>query len=113
MKRSDFAKFMDSVLHEVGRRLDSKGDEYADVDQFHNFIEGAKRRNTSKEDYLLGLVCKHEVSVSDMVKHKTDSCYRYDSAEYAKAEEKILDIVSYYILLLAMFKENCTEDLPF
>ena len=111
MRRTEFSEYLSEVLGEIRNRLESKGDEYADLDQFHNFIEGAKRRNISKEDYLLNLVCKHEVSVADLVSHK--GCYKYDEADYTKAHEKIHDILAYYILLLAMFKENCSEELPF
>lgn len=108
MKREEFSTFLSETLSEIQSRLGTKGDEYASDEQFHNFIEGASRRSTTKEEYLLSLNTKHEISRDDLIK-------RHD-LNYGMAFEKIHDILAYNILLLAMFYEHYKEgqeELPF
>ena len=113
MRREEFSTFLSETLSEIQSRLSTKGNEYASDEQFHNFIEGASRRGTTKEEYLLSLNTKHEVSRDDLVRKLTGTFLK---ADYYMAFEKIHDILAYNILLLAMFYEHYKEgqeELPF
>lgn len=106
MKRREFEDFLHQVQEEIFIRLDAKGREHVSEEQFHNFIEGAKRCGTIKEDYLLYLNTKHEVSRDDLVR---SHLFRQFDWDYKLAFEKIHDILAYNILLLAMIYERTRE----
>jgi len=106
MTRECFSEFLaGDVIPEIIRRLDSKGNEYASDEQFHNFIEGGKRKHLASEQYLLALNCKQEVSRDDIVDAVAKSGVNY-YANQAVIEEKLYDIICYQILLLGMIKEK-------
>lgn len=104
MQKSKFDAILFKTLSKVEATLAHKGAEYADdSDVFRNFVKAARKRGISREQALMGMLMKHIVSVDDMV----DKVSPYTEE---LIEEKIGDVLSYYILLKAMLIENCRKD---
>jgi hypothetical protein len=88
--------------------LTVKTAEYSNSDVFHNFIEGGRILNTSKEHALWGYIMKHLVSIQDIVtnvgldKHLESCTDTLPSLEIWN--EKIGDTLNYLLLLDAMMQ---------
>lgn len=74
-----------------------KGEEYraGDKDVFHNFKRAGARRGITPEKALDGMLLKHEVSIGDIINNLDKGIL--PSKEML--DEKIKDIINYYILL--------------
>jgi hypothetical protein len=100
MKRSDFNRIVQQSIDHINRTLTAKGAEYADDDNvFRNFEAAGRKLSVTREKALQGMLIKHIVSVDDIIDGK---------APYIDAvlDEKIGDIINYYILLKAMLKRE-------
>lgn len=84
--------------------LEKKGDEYKSKrDRLHNFKVAARKLDCSPVKALQGMLIKHIVSVDDMIDTMENESDTKFGEEYI--EEKIGDIINYYILLEALLKE--------
>jgi len=96
-----FDELVEYRCAEIKRILCKKSKEYATkTDRLHNFNRAASMLWTSREKALMGMLSKHLVSVFDIVDNMDK---KHPSVEVI--EEKIGDIINYFILLEAMLKE--------
>lgn len=82
--------------------LCKKADEYATDDRLHNFKVAAKLQRCTPEKALAGMMCKHTVSVYDLI-------YDLENGKCASREmweEKIGDSLNYLLLLTALIEER-------
>lgn len=95
-----------SIIHNQISRCEEtlckKAEEYATEDRLHNFKQAAALQNCRPTTALAGMMCKHTVSVYDMLngleKGKTYPTELWD--------EKIGDSINYLLLLSAMVRED-------
>lgn len=82
--------------------LCAKSDEYATADKLHNFKVAANLQGCTPIKALAGMMCKHTVSVYDLIRDN----------EYGKQipkelwEEKIVDSINYLLILTALIEEQ-------
>jgi len=79
-----------------------KADEYATDDRLHNFKQAALLQEVTSATALKGMMCKHTISVYDMIKGLEEG------KEYPLAlwNEKITDSMNYLLLLWAIVNED-------
>ena len=98
-----FEHLLEDTITKIRSTLSNKGRVYAPgSDRLGNFKNGAKKRRTIPEDYLLSLQTKHQEAVEEFVaalKEGTDT----DISEW---EEKLIDEINYCILLLALIHDR-------
>jgi len=82
--------------------LTKKKEEYSPNGIFHNFEVAAKLQNTTPEAALGGMLCKHTVSLYDMIKGGIKS---YTPEMW---NEKIYDHINYLLILKAMVHDEYT-----
>ena len=100
MHSQDFARVFDAQIARSMDVLKTKGDEYAtENDVLHNFKAAAGLNNVPESEALWGMITKHIVSLSDMVKHNPNDF------EMAVWDEKITDSINFLILLKAIAVE--------
>lgn len=87
--------------------LTSKGKEYSTEDnKLHNFDKGAVKSGKTREEVLKGFMLKHEISVDDIIENiKIGKLPTRDLVE-----EKIGDIIAYYILLEASIYDRIDKE---
>ncbi len=106
MDRESFNEIVESRLEKIKTVLASKGKEYSgNEDVFHNFNNSARRRNITRERALDGFLLKHEVSVGDIINDIENGKLPTREA----LDEKIGDIINYYILLEGSIIERIEE----
>lgn len=97
------------TLEGIKRNLNLKGEEYStDADKFHNFNEGAKRMKCTPERCLDNYMTKHMVSYSDMLDGLDKGVIPSD--DYI--DEKLGDIINYFILQKIQLKQRNNDMLP-
>ena len=103
MKPEDFNKLVENRLEKIKTILVKKSVEYStQEDKLINFRKGAIKSGLSPIEVLQGYLLKHEVSFADM-------CIKFkDSNKVSKEmiDEKITDIINYYLLAEAIFMEE-------
>lgn len=100
MHSNDFARVFDAQIARSMDVLKAKGSEYAtDDDVLHNFKSAAGLNNVQEGEALWGMITKHIVSLSDMVKLDPNT---FDMAVW---DEKITDSINFLILLKAIAVE--------
>lgn len=100
MNSKRFNALVENRLSSIKATLASKGQEYStDDNKLHNFDKAAKMNNQTREQALKGFLLKHEVSVHDMIERTEHGIFPTEGA----INEKIGDIINYYILLEACF----------
>lgn len=83
----------------------NKAAEYAeDDDRLHNFTVAAELQGISREEALAGMMCKHTVSIYDMIREGADKF------SMEKWEEKITDHINYLILLRALVTDELEQE---
>lgn len=98
MNSDDFSQLVERRLDKIRSTLSSKGKEYSTKDnKLHNFEKAAIKRHTTREIALQGMLTKHEVSIDDIIAKTAND--EFPSREVI--DEKIGDIINYYILLEA------------
>lgn len=103
MTQSEINDIFDATIKRSRDVLCSKADEYVGKgDRLSNFKHAAHLQNVKLPTALAGMLCKHTVSVYDMIS-------RYESGESFSEEkwsEKITDHINYLILLQAVLAEE-------
>ena len=79
-----------------------KADEYATDDRLHNFKVAAELQNCTPIKALAGMMCKHTVSVYDLVNDVENG----KTVPIELWNEKIGDSINYLLLLTALIEEN-------
>ena len=103
MKAEKFDLILQARVEKMITTLGAKAGEYAtDKDRLHNFKRAGQLLDCSPERALLGMLVKHLVSVLDIVDN-------IESGQKVKADlwdEKIGDVVNYYVLLDGLVHER-------
>lgn len=102
MNTKDFNKVIEDRLSLCKSVLCRKADEYATDDRLHNFKVAAKLQNCTPEKALAGMMCKHTVSVYDLI----NDLEKGKCATREMWEEKIGDSLNYLLLLTATLEER-------
>ena len=103
MNRKDFDKIVEERINKIRESLVVKGKEYQRGDNiFHNFERGSSITGNSREQVMWGFALKHLISFMDIL----DDCEKYNYPSIELLEEKIGDIINYYILMEASIKER-------
>lgn len=101
----EFNELLDRRLLLIKNVLESKSKEYASTtDKLHNFKRAAQINNTHPARELHGFLTKHLVSYLDILN-------KVENGEYIPMEiidEKLGDIINYFILQEAVFSESNT-----
>lgn len=98
MQQEDFDAFLEDRFDHIRSVLAHKGSEYVadEPSRFHNFNTAAAFNDETPERALWGMLTKHLVSLSDMVKAEST-----DHPGYIW-DEKIGDAINYLLLLWGM-----------
>ena len=96
------------IENQIERSMDvliEKNNEYgANNDRLHNFRVAAELQNCTMEQALAGMMCKHTISIYDMIQGLSDDEKRKYPLELW--EEKITDNINYLLLLKAVVEER-------
>ena len=98
-------KFTEVIADRINKCLDTlwvKADEHATSDRLHNFKVAGEIQNCTPIKALAGMMCKHTVSVYDLIND-------FESGKNVPAElwnEKIGDSINYLLLLTALIEES-------
>ena len=98
-------KFNEVITDRIQNCLDTlgvKADEYATDDRLHNVKVAGEIQNCTPIKALAGMMCKHTVSVYDLIND-------FESGKNVPAElwnEKIGDSINYLLLLTALIEES-------
>jgi len=107
MNIKDFEDLRAQIESYQKQLLFAKAEEYADKnedsDRLINFKEGAQLEDRLPEEYLRSLQIKHLLSVKKLIK---DLSQHDKLATFEMWREKLIDINTYNILLLALIKER-------
>jgi len=97
MNNTKFDWLVNQQCERIKNSLLIKGEEYraGNSDVFHNFKLAAKRRDITPERALDGMLLKHEVSIGDIINNLDKGLFPSKET----LNEKIKDIINYYILL--------------
>ena len=100
-----FNQVTKQLLTKCSNVRNMKREEYADgSDRLSNFAAAADLNSTSVPEAVLGMMTKHIVSISDMVRDEFrlgDKVFKVN-----QWEEKIIDNINYLILLYASIREE-------
>jgi len=108
MVRNDFNNVLDNRIELMQETLRNKGKEYqssAKDEILHNFKTAARIIETTPEEALDGMMMKHYVSYRDMLANIKEG--KIPTKEHV--EEKIGDLINYFVLMEACIKERITE----
>lgn len=102
MNTNDFNAIIREQIDRCENTLCKKAEEYATEDRLHNFKVAAGLQDCLPTTALAGMMCKHTVSVYDMIQGLEDG-KRYPLDMW---DEKIGDSINYLLLLSAMVREQ-------
>ncbi len=103
MKSKEFEKCVETRYRKCIETLLKKSEEYADeFDRLHNFKVAAELQNCTPEKALAGMMCKHTVSIFDLINDLEEG----KSIPLPLWEEKIGDSINYLFLLTALVEER-------
>ena len=105
MNTNDFNKIIDSRIQKCLDVLCKKADEYATLDMLHNFKVAAELQDCTPIKALAGMMCKHTVSVYDLINEFEEGA----DIPLELWEEKIGDSINYLLLLTALIHEHKGE----
>lgn len=105
MNTEDFNKVIREQIERCEATLCKKADEYATDDRLHNFKVAAGIQNCLPTTALGGMMCKHTVSVYDMLRGLEAG----KSYPLELWDEKIGDSINYLLLLAALIREQYNE----
>lgn len=101
MTHNDFQLFLDLFLGNIIEILGNKAEYYSsDNDRLHNFKRAAQIDDITPEEALRGMQLKHRTAIADFIDRD-----KLTDTPLEEWQEKIIDTVNYYILLLAMVEE--------
>jgi len=104
MNHDEFTKIVNEQYRRSSQVLASKASEYAKEDNiFHNFDRAAAMLGVAREQALVGMMVKHDVSVFDLVElAATDPGKLTEELIH----EKFTDAINYRMLLKGMLLER-------
>lgn len=103
MNNDKFREIIDGIFDRLNNTLIVKGEEYSrNKDRLHNFNIGAEITNQTRERVLDGFMLKHFISYRDILNDLDAGTL--PTKEYI--EEKIGDILVYFMLFEASIKEK-------
>lgn len=103
MTEEQFDDLVKARCNKIGSTLVEKGKEYRrNNDPLHNFRVAAKVQNTTEEKALWGFAVKHYVSFLDIL----NDIERGFLPKEEVIDEKIGDLINYFILCEASIKEK-------
>lgn len=108
MKMSDefFEEVLNNRLESIRNVLSVKAKEYVrNEDRMHNFNEASKCENITREQAIHNFMLKHYISYKDML--SDIALNKLPSEKYV--EEKIGDLINYFILFEASIKQKIRE----
>jgi hypothetical protein len=90
-----FDEVIDSTINQITNTLLVKGKEYRrNGNPFHNFEEGARKENKTREEILHGFALKHEISISDM----RNDLSKGIMPKVEQVNEKFNDLIIYLLI---------------
>lgn len=105
MNSEEFSYVFEEQVDICRRLLLTKAAEYAeDDDRLHNFNVAAELQGCTREEALAGMMCKHTVSIYDMIREGANNF------SMEKWDEKITDHINYLILLRALVTDELEKD---
>ncbi len=108
MTEEKFEKLVNETLERIKEVLVVKGREYRrNNNPFHNFEEGARMKNISREKVLDGMLLKHEISINDM----TNDLDQNKIPSINAVHEKFDDNIIYLLLKKMMFIDRIENDI--
>jgi hypothetical protein len=102
MEDEVFDILMSDTFEQCKNTLSRKAGEYARGSRLNNFHKAGQILGQSPEKALLGFMCKHEVSIRDIVDDLDKGVMPTDEL----LDEKIGDVLNYYVLLKALIVER-------
>ena len=102
MNTIEFNKIIEERIKKCCDMLIKKADEYATEDRLHNFKIAAKLQNCTPITALAGMMCKHTVSVYDLIRDNEKG----KNIPETLWEEKIGDSINYLLLLTALLHDK-------
>lgn len=108
MNKENFDIHVDKIKNRISLQLQKKGDEYApNKDRLENFKRGGVLLKSTPDLYLLNLVSKHFIALTDFI----DQLEQNIDVPLECWTEKTGDIINYMILLEAIIKERKELDI--
>jgi hypothetical protein len=90
-----FDKTIEETISQLQETLLVKGKEYRrNGNPFHNFEEGARKENKTREEVLHGFALKHEISISDM----RNDLSKGIMPKVEQVNEKFNDLIIYLLI---------------
>ena len=105
MNNETFEKVLDARIERCRETLIVKAREYATQDRLHNFKVAAELQGCTPAKALAGMMCKHTVSVYDLI-NEFESGIEITPIMW---DEKIGDSINYLLLLNALIVEDRLE----
>lgn len=102
MNAKDFYKIIEDRLDKCKEVLCCKAAEYATEDRLHNFKVAAQLQGVTPMTALAGMMCKHTVSVYDLIREHEQG----KEISRAMWDEKIGDSINYLLLLTALIEDE-------
>lgn len=103
MTDKEFEKIIDDTLMDLAQTLIIKGREYRrNKNPFHNFEQGEKRTDRTREQVLDGFLLKHEISIADMTKDLSEGIIPKPETVH----EKFNDNIIYLLIKKAMILDR-------
>lgn len=107
MTNESFESILRDTFDKIKSVLLVKAGEYAaDGDRLHNFKRAAHLQGKSPVGALSGMMCKHTVSIYDLI----EGYEQVRAIEPELWDEKIIDSINYLILLRAVLCEEEKEN---
>lgn len=102
MTAEKFNEIINERLITSTQLLCAKSEEYATEDKLHNFKVAARLQGCTPITALAGMMCKHTVSVYDLIRdHEAGK-----DIPQEVWDEKIGDHINYLLLLTALIEER-------
>lgn len=102
MTAKEFNKIVHEQIERCEQTLCSKSEEYATEDKLHNFKQAARVQKCTLEKALAGMMCKHTISIYDMI-NGVENGKTYPIEQW---NEKIGDHINYLLILAAVIREG-------
>lgn len=102
MTHERFDEIVNNRIEKCLNVMCSKSVEYATEDKLHNFKVAAKLQNCTPVSALAGMMCKHTVSVYDLIRDHEQG----KDISIEMWDEKIGDSINYLLLLTALINEE-------
>lgn len=102
MLSNEFNAVIESRIKKCLDTLGVKSNEYGTEDRLHNFKVAAEIQNCTPVSALAGMMCKHTVSVYDLIQDYEQGT----TIPLDMWDEKIGDSINYLLLLTALINEE-------